>query len=159
MNLEDQNTPDFNSKWDIDPDVLAVLRQSAEFSIEDDKRIMALLDLVQESSAELLCEFTNNSVRVEGKKVELLKVDLNQPDDANDGETFIGKVEGDEDALLYVLSASSSDFKKILQIALSGKFDEAKVDLSKPLTAASLLKLASKNLTVRLNLISLPALL
>lgn len=120
---------------EVDADILGILRQSAEYSIGDDDRISDFFGDVQEECAETLSRFIGVDVATAASSVEMLKVELNS-DLGADSNMLFGRIQGDEEQIIFVFSLAQPDFKRLLHLVLSGKIDEDKLNAEKLLSAA-----------------------
>lgn len=120
---------------EFDADILSALRQSAQYSIDDDDRLLEFFAALHEGCAETLAEFIGAKVEASECDVEMVKVDLNSELTSGNSDLFC-KVLGDEEKILFVYSMEQSDFKRLLHLVLSGNIDEAKLKADKPLSSA-----------------------
>lgn len=138
MSLDNtNNTSDYSSGYnpEIDADILGALRQSAEYSVEDDERISEFFSEIQEGCAETLSNFIGTDVAAAERSIEMLKVELNADIGRNSDKLF-GKIIGDDEQIVFVFSLVQADFKRLLHLVLSGEIDETKLNAEKPLSVA-----------------------
>lgn len=129
------NIPTPSGFPEIDANILDALRQSTEYSIEGDVRIVEFLNEVHESCAQTITDFIGEEVGVDERTVEMLKLEFSADNVGDDGKLY-GNVVGDEEQLLFLFSATQPDFKRLLQLILSGQIDEAKLGSDGPLSVA-----------------------
>lgn len=120
---------------EIDVNILGALRQSAEYSIDEDARLLDFFNDVHESCAETIADFIGEEVSVSERSVEMLKLDLSTKN-LDDDDKLYGNVVGDEEQLLFIFVSTQPDFKRLLQLVLSGEVDEEKLGATGPLSTA-----------------------